>query len=110
MQTRATARPEYSAIQTCLTTQALFGIAPQQGTRTCCACEAGVGRGAAVRSLVPDKGGPAIALRGDLGAILRFAAGKQNPDFRAKAEALDNLLSPGSLVAGAGFEPAAFRL
>ena len=84
----------------------------------------------------------AIVLRGDLGAILRFTAGKQNPDFLAEAEALDNLLSPGSLVAGgrnsrslrngagnaktsalgatevsqvslvagAGFEPAAFRL
>ena len=41
-----------------------------------------------------------IILRGDLGAILRFAAGQQNPDFLSEAEALDNLLSQGSLVAG----------
>ncbi|MDR0809376.1 MAG: recombinase family protein [Gemmobacter sp.] len=93
-------------------------------------------------TVVPDNGELAIVLRGDLGAILRFAAGKKNPDFLAEAEALDNLLSPGSLVAGtrnrrslrngpaqqktsaagptevsqlslvagAGFEPAAFRL
>lgn len=51
-------------------------------------------------TLVPDNGELAIVLRGDLGAILRFAAGKKNPDFLAEAEALDNLLSPGSLVAG----------
>lgn len=61
-------------------------------------------------TLMPDNGELAIVLRGDLGAILRFAAGKKNPDFLAEAEALDNLLSPGSLVAGAGFEPATFRL
>ena len=51
-------------------------------------------------TLVPDNGELAIVLRGDLGAILRFAAGKKNPDFLAEAEALDNLLSQGSLVAG----------
>ena len=93
-------------------------------------------------TLVPDNGELAIVLRGDLGAILRFTAGKKNPDFLAEAEALDNLLSQRSLVAGvrnrrslrnrienaktsareatevsqlslvagAGFEPAAFRL
>ena len=85
-------------------------------------------------TLVPDDGELAIVLRGDLGAILRFAAGKKNPDFLAEAEALDNLLgsqdasrtpsrgqqktsatvsaevSQLSLVAGAGFEPATFRL
>ena len=93
-------------------------------------------------TLVPDKGELAIVLRGDLGAILRFTAGKKNPDFLSEAEALDNLLSQGSLVAGvrnrrslrngsgnaktsareatevsqlslvagAGFEPATFRL
>nr|WP_280516136.1 zinc ribbon domain-containing protein [Pelagibacterium lentulum] len=67
-------------------------------------------------------------------AILRFAAGKNNPDFLAEVEALDNLLAQSgasrkggrrnaktsaagptevsqvSLVAGAGFEPATFRL
>jgi len=50
------------------------------------------------------------SLRNNLGAILRFVAGKQNPDFLSEAEALDNLLSQKSLVAGAGFEPATFRL
>ncbi len=51
-------------------------------------------------TLVPDNGELAIVLRGDLGAVLRFTAGKKNPDFLAEAEALDNLLSQGSLVAG----------
>ncbi|MEO1536744.1 MAG: hypothetical protein AAFR73_03345 [Pseudomonadota bacterium] len=51
-------------------------------------------------SLVPENGELSIVLRGDLGAILRFAAGKQNPDFLSEAEALDNLLSQKSLVAG----------
>ncbi|WP_223191488.1 hypothetical protein [Paracoccus thiocyanatus] len=83
---------------------------------------------------VPEDGELAIVLRGDLGAILRFAAGKKDPDFLAEAEALDNLLGqmavsrkPGrknaktsalnatevsqlSLVAGVGFEPTTFRL
>ncbi|WP_282128835.1 recombinase family protein [Roseobacter litoralis] len=61
-------------------------------------------------TLMPDNGELAIILRGDLGAILRFAAGKKNPDFLSEAEALDNLLSQGSLVAGVGFEPTTFRL
>ena len=61
-------------------------------------------------TLMPDNGELAIILRGDLGAILRFAAGKKNPDFLSEAEALDNLLSQGSLVAGVGFEPVTFRL
>jgi site-specific DNA recombinase len=52
-------------------------------------------------TLMPDNEELAIVLRGDLGAILRFAAGKKNPDFLSEAEALDNLLSQGSLVAGA---------
>ncbi|MFN3262175.1 MAG: recombinase family protein [Pikeienuella sp.] len=51
-------------------------------------------------TLVPENGELSIVLRGDLGAILRFAAGKQNPDFLSEAEALDNLLSQKSLVAG----------
>ncbi|MFL4469039.1 recombinase family protein [Tateyamaria armeniaca] len=61
-------------------------------------------------SLVPENSELSIVLRGDLGAILRFAAGKQNPDFLSEAEALDNLLSQKSLVAGVGFEPTTFRL
>ncbi|MEO0722698.1 MAG: zinc ribbon domain-containing protein [Pseudomonadota bacterium] len=51
-------------------------------------------------SLVPENGELSVVLRGDLGAILRFAAGKQNPDFLSEAEALDNLLLQKSLVAG----------
>ena len=51
-------------------------------------------------TLIPEDGELAIVLRGDLGAILRFAAGKKNPDFLSEAEAFDNLLSQGSLVAG----------
>ncbi|MND38616.1 hypothetical protein D3C80_293230 [compost metagenome] len=82
--------------------------------------------------LVPEGDTLAIVLRGDLAAILTFASGKKNPDFLKEAEALETLLagshrslarknaktpahggtgaSQGSLVAGAGFEPAAFRL
>jgi site-specific DNA recombinase len=41
-------------------------------------------------TLMPDDGELAIVLRGDLGAILRFAASKRDPDFLAEAEALDN--------------------
>ncbi|WP_104494269.1 recombinase family protein [Paracoccus denitrificans] len=85
-------------------------------------------------TLVPEGGELAIVLRGDLGAILRFAAGKKNPDFLSESEALDNLLAQSggsrkpsrgrqktsalyatevsqlSLVAGVGFEPTTFRL
>lgn len=43
-------------------------------------------------TLVPDGGELAIVLRGDLGAILRFTARKQNPDLQMDAEALDNLM------------------
>ena len=53
-------------------------------------------------TLIPENGELATVLRGDLGAILRFAAGKKSPDFLTEAEALDNLLTPGSLVAGTG--------
>ena len=41
---------------------------------------------------MPEDGELAIVLRGDLGAILRFAAGKKNPAFLSEAEALDNLM------------------
>ncbi|MEO1239533.1 MAG: hypothetical protein AAFW64_07720, partial [Pseudomonadota bacterium] len=61
-------------------------------------------------TLVLENGELAIILRGDLAAILRFAAGKQNPGVLSEAEALDNLLSQKSLVAGVGFEPTTFRL
>lgn len=51
-------------------------------------------------TLVPEREELAIVLRGDLAAILRFAAGKKNPDFLSEARALDRLLSQASLVAG----------
>ena len=60
-------------------------------------------------TLVPDGEELAIELRGDLAGILRL--GKQEEtDFLSEAGALDDLLSQLSLVAGAGFEPATFRL
>ncbi|MBX4952693.1 recombinase family protein [Rhizobium binae] len=81
--------------------------------------------------LVPNGDELAIVLRGDLAAILTFACGKKNPDFLEQTVVLEELMgetadssaqkrkkphgggslgSQGSLVAGAGFEPAAFRL
>ncbi len=81
--------------------------------------------------LVPDCEELAIVLRGDLAAILTFACGKKDPAFLDQKAVLEDLIgktagseaqkrkkphnggslgSQGSLVAGAGFEPAAFRL
>ena len=60
--------------------------------------------------LMPEGGELAIVLRGDLAAMLSFAAnGSKRPGAPRRAAGL-NLLSQGSVVAGAGFEPAAFRL
>ncbi|HVZ07750.1 hypothetical protein [Rhodopila sp.] len=50
--------------------------------------------------LVPEGGTLAILLRGDLAAILRFVAGKKNPDVLSAAGVLDDLPSKESLVAG----------
>ncbi|UFX44297.1 MULTISPECIES: hypothetical protein [Bradyrhizobium] len=50
-------------------------------------------------TLVLDGEQLAIVLRGDLAAILRFAADKKNPDFLSEAWALDGLLSQTSVVA-----------
>ncbi len=50
--------------------------------------------------MVPDNGELAIILRGDLAAILRFVAGKKNPDILTEAGVMAKLLSQGSLVAG----------
>jgi site-specific DNA recombinase len=61
-------------------------------------------------TLTPETEELAITLRGDLAAILRFAAGNENPDFLSEAGALDGLLSQASVVAGTGFEPVTFRL
>ncbi len=62
--------------------------------------------------LVPEGGQLAIVLRGDLAALLSFAAdGNKKPGALCGAAGLlGDLRPPGSLVAGAGFEPAAFRL
>ncbi len=62
--------------------------------------------------LVPEGGQLAIVLRGDLAAMLSFAAdGSKKPGAPLGAAGLlGDLRPPGSLVAGAGFEPAAFRL
>ncbi|MCP3460302.1 hypothetical protein [Bradyrhizobium sp. CCGUVB23] len=51
-------------------------------------------------TLLPDGEELAIVLRGDLAAILRFAAGKKNHDFLSEVGALDGLLSQASVVAG----------
>ena len=51
-------------------------------------------------TLVPESGNLAIVLRGDLAAILRFAAGKKNPDVLAEAGVFESLLSQASVVAG----------
>lgn len=54
-------------------------------------------------TLVPDEAELAIVLlRGDLAAILRFAANKKNPDVLSEAGVLGALLSQESLVAGTG--------
>ena len=61
-------------------------------------------------SLVPEDDGLSIVLRGDLAAILTFAANKKRPDFLSEAGLLGDLISPVSVVAGTGFEPVTFRL
>jgi site-specific DNA recombinase len=61
-------------------------------------------------TLVPNEAELAIVLRGDLAAILRFAANKKNPGVLSEAGVLGALLSQESLVAGIGFEPMTFRL
>ena len=81
--------------------------------------------------LVPDRAELVIVLRGDLAAILTFASGKRKPEFLNERAILEEVLDQartiegqkrqkphegalmvwqGWLVAGAGFEPAAFRL
>ena len=59
-------------------------------------------------TLVPDGGRLCIKVRGELAAILRMAGGaKQAKSASGDADALYEQMK---LVAGAGFEPAAFRL
>ena len=61
-------------------------------------------------TLLPDGNELRIVLRGDLAAILSFAAGKKKPDLLSEAGLPGDLVSPGSVVAGTGFEPMTFRL
>jgi len=60
--------------------------------------------------LVPEGGELAIVLRGDLAAMLSFAGNKKPGALCGAAGLFGDRRPPGSLVAGAGFEPAAFRL
>ncbi|WP_212376073.1 recombinase family protein [Acetobacter persici] len=60
--------------------------------------------------LIPENGELAIFLEGDLAAMLVFATNKKNAEHHPDAGVLNKFLVQDSLVAGAGFEPAAFRL
>ena len=61
--------------------------------------------------LTPDDGKLAIGLRGDLAAMLAFAAHKKKPGAQSlEAGLARGLLSQESLGAGTGFEPVTFRL
>ncbi|MCG4274960.1 hypothetical protein, partial [Acetobacter senegalensis] len=53
---------------------------------------------------------PSIFLEGDLAAMLIFATNKKSAMHHPDADVLSKFLLQDSLVAGAGFEPAAFRL
>jgi len=57
--------------------------------------------------LVPDGAGLAIEVRGDLAAILALG---QTQTTRREGRVAEDLLVQVKLVAGAGFEPATFRL
>ena len=57
--------------------------------------------------LVPEDGRLAIEVRGDLAAILALG---QNASTRPGGRVHEDLLVQVKLVAGAGFEPATFRL
>ncbi|MDF3626170.1 recombinase family protein [Brytella acorum] len=60
--------------------------------------------------LIPENGELGIFLEGDLAAMLGFATNRKNALRHLDAGVLEKFLVQGSLVAGAGFEPAAFRL
>ena len=57
--------------------------------------------------LVPEEGKLAVEVRGELAAILALG---QNANTRPEARLHEALLEQVKLVAGAGFEPATFRL
>ncbi|MFT8953612.1 MAG: recombinase family protein [Gluconobacter sp.] len=60
--------------------------------------------------LIPESGELAIFLEGDLAAMLGFASNRKSAERHPDAGVLDRFLVQDSVVAGAGFEPAAFRL
>ncbi|NVN10371.1 recombinase family protein [Nguyenibacter vanlangensis] len=60
--------------------------------------------------LIPQDGELAIFLEGDLAAILMFSSNKKNAASHPDRGVLQSFVEQDSLVAGAGFEPAAFRL
>ncbi|WP_029606378.1 recombinase family protein [Kozakia baliensis] len=60
--------------------------------------------------LIPENGKLGIFLEGDLAAMLGFATNRKNAMRHADAGVLEKFLVQGSLVAGVGFEPTAFRL
>ncbi|WP_215764659.1 recombinase family protein [Gluconobacter sp. P1D12_c] len=60
--------------------------------------------------LIPENGELGIFLEGDLAAMLGFASNRKNAMRHPDAGVLEKFLVQGTLVAGAGFEPAAFRL
>ncbi|GEM16799.1 hypothetical protein [Gluconobacter oxydans] len=60
--------------------------------------------------LIPENRKLGIFLEGDLAAMLSFATNKKNAMHHPDAGVLEKFLVQGSMVAGAGFEPAAFRL
>ncbi|MBS0984609.1 recombinase family protein [Gluconobacter cerinus] len=60
--------------------------------------------------LIPENGELWIFLEGDLAAMLGFATNKKNAMRHPDAGVLEKFLVQGTLVAGVGFEPTAFRL
>ncbi|WP_225199256.1 recombinase family protein [Gluconobacter oxydans] len=60
--------------------------------------------------LIPENGELGIFLEGDLAAMLGFATNRKNAMRHPDAGVLEKFLVQDTLVAGAGFEPAAFRL
>ena len=60
--------------------------------------------------LIPENGEVGIFLEGDLAAMLGFASSRKNAMRHPDAGVLEKFLVQGTLVAGVGFEPTAFRL
>ncbi|MBS1073170.1 recombinase family protein [Gluconobacter cerinus] len=60
--------------------------------------------------LIPEGAELAIFLEGDLAAMLGFASNRKNAKRHPDASVLEKFLVQGSMVAGVGFEPTAFRL